>query len=321
MPAKKAKETVVYEVDTDPIKALIDTAKGGLKKIWEPSAAIIESLRTDEIARTPSADAIAEMEDHLNPIYMIVPPDITKTWAKEYAKNNAELVEEVNNAYKERYARLESQHQVAQGILRHKCPLLYATAADEDCLKSLEWKNMRGRLSQNESTTQGRNWLEKMQYLLLNKLNKGKGKKDQFVLSDTGDLQLKDSAQPPVTGLINLIDEPGDDSDNNDQVDDDEGEETDKGTGKQGLAVIATGTPFSSSKLPFTRSKTGSTPSETVSSAGSKRNIKTVHRDPPNKKAKVAYDGNNDSDSDTERFSPSWDLSNKSLDSCNDRRT
>jgi hypothetical protein len=45
---------------------------------------------------------------------MIVPPDITKTWANEYAKNNAELVEEVNNAYKERYARLESQHQVAQ---------------------------------------------------------------------------------------------------------------------------------------------------------------------------------------------------------------
>ena len=136
MPAKKTKETVGDEVDTAPIKALIGTAKVGLKKIWEPSVAIRETLRTEVIADTPSADEIAEMEKQLNPIYTIVPPEITRTWAKDYAKNNVELVEEVNNAYKDRYARLESQHEVAQGILRHKCPLLYATAADEDCLKS-----------------------------------------------------------------------------------------------------------------------------------------------------------------------------------------
>lgn len=274
-----------------------------------------ETLKTDAITEPPSVDEIAEMElKKLNPIYMIVPLNITKCWANKYAKDNSELVKQVNDAYKERYVRLESQHEVAQGILRHKCPLLYATAADEGHLKSIEWKSMRGRLSQNESTTHGRNWLDKMQDLLLNKLNKGKKKGNSYVISDNGDLQLKDGAQAPVTGLVNLTEDPGENSEDNDKVDDDVDEETVKDAGKQEVAVDDSRTAFPSSRTPFLRSGTVSTPSESASSSGRKRRAKVSHRDPSNKKTKVADDGNSDGDSDTEGFSTLWDLSNKSLD-------
>jgi hypothetical protein len=160
-----------------------------------------------------------------------------------------------------------------------------------------------------------------MQDLLLKKLNKTRGRRDQFIIGDTGDLQLKDGAQQPITDHVNLADDPPTESDNDDQVDDDEEEETDKGTGKQGLAIIATGSPFSSSKIPVSssktpvlRSKTASTSSKTVSSAGRKREAKANHRDTSNKKAKVADNDNKDIDSDLEEVSALWDLSNKNLD-------
>ena len=86
IPGKKRKETAVDEVDTAPIRQLVKTAKVGLGKIWEPPVAILETLRTNKIADTPSADEIAEMESQLDPIYSIVQPDITKTWSKDYAK-------------------------------------------------------------------------------------------------------------------------------------------------------------------------------------------------------------------------------------------
>jgi hypothetical protein len=248
MTSKKAKEAVINEVDDAPIETLINTAKIGLNKIWEPTETMIETLKPDAVADPPSVEEIADMEKKLNPIYTIVPLNITRCWANKYAKDNNRLASRVHDAYKERYVRLELQHEVAQGILRHKCPLLYATAAEGGHLKSIEWKSMRGRLSQNESTTHGKNWLDKMQDLLLNKLNKNKKKSNSYVISDNGDLQFRDGVQTSVTGHVNLVGDTGEDTEDNDKVDDDVDDETANDAGKQEVAVVNSRTAFPSSR-------------------------------------------------------------------------
>ena len=163
MPAKKSQEAVINEEDVDPIEAFIMTAKTGASKIWEPTLDTIAALKPENIESHEEIDKILTgIRKKLNPIYSIIPFEVTKCYSTKFIKEHPDLADRVHEAYKERYQRLELQHQVAELNLQHQCPILYATANDEGHLSAIDWSNMRQRLSQDYTTTKGKNWFVKM---------------------------------------------------------------------------------------------------------------------------------------------------------------
>ena len=240
MPAKKSQETVIDEEIVDPIETFIATAKTGLSKIWEPTLDTIAALKPENIDTHEEIDKILSgIRKKLNPIYSIIPFEVAKCYSTKWIKEHPDLADRVHTAYKERFERLELQHQVAELILRHQCSILHAIANDEGHLGAIDWSNMRQRLSQDYTTTEGKDWFVKMQDLLLNKLNKKGKNKNRYIIGENGDLLLRDgmAVTSPLqsndqTSDLNdteriEIDDVGDDDDDDDDDNDDDNDDDD----------------------------------------------------------------------------------------------
>ena len=263
MPAKKAQETVIDEESVDSIETLISTAKTGLSDVWEPSLDTIAALDPDNIELTTHENVngiLTGIREKLNPIYSIIPFEVAKCWSTKWIKDHPALADRVHKAYKERFERLELQHQVAELNLQHQCPMLYAVANEEGHLGAIDWSNMRQRLSQDYTTTEGKDWFVKMQDLLLNKLNKRTKSRNRYIIGENGDLLLRDGAtdqtsNPNINAEQIVID------DNDDDDDDDEKHKT----GKQDSAVVPSKTASRSRRMASTSPKTAFTPGGTAS--------------------------------------------------------
>ena len=189
---KRVRKTASTEQEKiSTIQAVLATCKKGTADIWSPTEDELGQLDKLESKVRPNANTIEtviKLESKFDSIYKIVPFDLQVCWSETFKKTHGDLVQSVVDAIGPRYDIMKEQHAVASRLFPLSRPHLHNVAKKNNLLSSLAWDPMRQRLSQDEGTTAGKTWLEKMCSLLflkLDKLHKGRYKPDE-----DGDLDL-----------------------------------------------------------------------------------------------------------------------------------
>ena len=187
---KAAKESNQQE-KIETIEAILLTSKDDTWTFWRPTEEQMDQIGhgdDDDDDPTVSVETLNELEKQLSHIYDIVPQALQIGFSNSFANSNPVLAKEVWKAFGDRYETLRLQHGVAHRLLQLRYPNLYSIADTNGFLKSIEWEQMRQRLSQAVHTTQDKNWLDKMYDLLHTKIMKQH--KDRYRKDEDGDLEL-----------------------------------------------------------------------------------------------------------------------------------
>ena len=169
----------------EQIKQLID-APFPTDSVWEPTDDEMERLQLHVSDSGERDQHVIELESKLNPIYDVVPHVLHHCWSQNFSMKNEDVSATTQSKYGERYNALQRQHDVSQDLLRIRYPRLHQYAESQGWNKGIEFNAMRSRLSQDVTNTTGKNWLEKMHALFVDKIARSKA--NNVKLGDDGDI-------------------------------------------------------------------------------------------------------------------------------------
>ena len=182
-------------------------------EFWDPTDTDIRDI--ERLVEVVDSD-LSEYSEQLDKIYDLVPMYIHYAWTLAFQRTFKELSENVQSEFASRYSALKRQYDVARIMFPRYYPGLVRLAKqfDYNVDTILDWDKIRPRLSQ-DNTTHGKDWLEKMQSLLLGKIRK---KTSKFELDLDGDI-CEYNGQPYTCNDSNDGDLNTDDDDGDDIVD------------------------------------------------------------------------------------------------------
>ena len=169
----------------EQIKQLVE-APFPTDSVWEPTEDEIERLQLHISDSGERDQHVIELESKLNPIYDMVPHVLHHCWSHNFYNKNEDVSATTQSKYEERYNALQKQHDVSQNLLRIRYPRLHQYAESQGWNKGIEFNSIRSRLSQDVANTTGKNWLEKMHALLVDKIARSKA--NNVKLGDDGDI-------------------------------------------------------------------------------------------------------------------------------------
>ena len=180
-----------HQEKVDTVNAILASMENDTQTFWKPTYEEMELIGLgDDGDDSPavSEETLDELEEQLSRIYHVVPHAICYAYSNAFANSNPKLAKKVREVFGDRYETLELQHSVAYRLLRLRYPVLYRVAEHNKFLKSLEWNQMRTRLTQAEQNTDDKTWLDRMYELLNNKVIKEL--KGRYRKNEDGDLEL-----------------------------------------------------------------------------------------------------------------------------------
>jgi hypothetical protein len=137
------------------IRAILITSVDDTWKFWRPTEEEKNQIGLgDDDGDRPAAstETLDNLGEQLGQIFHILPKDICTAYSNTFTLSNAELAKEVRDVFDDRYETLRIQHGVAYRLLQLRYPTLYRVAECNGFLKSLEWNQMRQRLTQAAHT-------------------------------------------------------------------------------------------------------------------------------------------------------------------------
>ena len=180
-----------HQEKVDMVKAILASMENDTQTFWKPTFEEMEQIGLggdDDDCPAVSEETLDELEEQLSRIYHVVPHAICYAHSNAFLNSNPDLAKKVREVFGDRYETLRMQHSVAYRLLRLRYPVLYRVAEHNKFLKSLEWNQMRTRLTQSEQNTDDKTWLDRMYELLNNKVIKEL--KGRYRKNEDGDLEL-----------------------------------------------------------------------------------------------------------------------------------
>ena len=180
-----------HQEKVDTVNAILASMENDTQTFWKPTFEEMEQIGLggdDDDCPAVSEETLDELEEQLSMIYHVMPHAICYAHSNAFANSNADLAKKVREVFGDRYETLRMQHGVAYRLLRLRYPVLYRVAEHNKFLKSLEWNQMRTRLTQAEQNTDDKTWLDRMYELLNNKVIKEL--KGRYRKNEDGDLEL-----------------------------------------------------------------------------------------------------------------------------------
>ena len=180
-----------HQEKVDTVNAILASMENDTQTFWKPTYEEMKQIGLvddDDDSPAVSEETLDELEEQLSRIYHVVPHAICYAHSNAFANSNPVLAQKVREVFGDRYETLRMQHGVAYRLLRLKYPVLYRVAEHNKFLKSLEWNQMRTRLTQAEQNTDDKTWLDRMYELLNNKVIKEL--KGRYRKNEDGDLEV-----------------------------------------------------------------------------------------------------------------------------------
>ena len=180
-----------HQEKVDTVNAILASVENDSQTFWKPTFEEMKQIGLgddDDDSPAVSEETLDELEERLNVIYHVVPHAICYAHSKAFLNSNPLLAKKVREVFGDRYETLRMQHSVAYRLLQLRYPVLYRVADHNKFLKSLEWNQMRTRLTQSVQTTDDKTWLDRMYELLNNKVIKEL--KGRYRKNEDGDLEL-----------------------------------------------------------------------------------------------------------------------------------
>ena len=180
-----------HQEKVDTVNAILESVENDSQTFWKPTFDDMKQIGLgddDDDSPAVSGETVDKLGDQLDVIYHVVPHAICSAHSNAFVNSNPQLAKKVREVFGDRYETLRMQHSVAYRLLQLRYPTLYRVADHNNFLKSLEWNQMRTRLTQSVQTTEDKTWLDKMYELLNNKVIKEL--KGRYRKNEDGDLEL-----------------------------------------------------------------------------------------------------------------------------------